>query len=68
VAFLSLEEVRSLILRPLEERGVEGPKRVVDHLVEAELRGHSSHGLQRLIPLVRGLDRGTISPRLRAVT
>lgn len=68
MAFLSLEEVRSLILRPLEERGVEGAERVVDHLVEAELRGHSSHGLQRLIPLVRGLDRGTISPRLSAVT
>lgn len=34
-----------------------------EHLVEAELRGHPSHGLRRLVMLVRRIEAGLIDPR-----
>ncbi|QGA68586.1 Ldh family oxidoreductase [Sulfolobus sp. E11-6] len=58
-------ELRNLIIKILNERDVESCEIIADHLVEAELRGHSSHGVQRLIPLVKGIELGTIRRRLR---
>lgn len=51
---VSAEELKSIIVEILNEREVEGSEVIADHMVEAELRGHSSHGVQRLIPLVKG--------------
>jgi len=62
---VSAEELKSIIVEILDEREVEGSEVIADHMVEAELRGHSSHGVQRLIPLVKGVELGTISRRLQ---
>lgn len=59
------DELRGLIIEILKEREIEDSDVIADHFVEAELRGHSSHGIQRLIPLVKGIELGTISKRLR---
>ncbi len=48
----------------LDRRGVQGSEVVVDHFIEAEMKGHSSHGVQRMIPLLRGLDMGTVKRAL----
>ncbi|MFG1391122.1 MAG: Ldh family oxidoreductase [Acidiplasma aeolicum] len=61
---ISENGLRKIIIEILDKRGVEGSEIIADHFVEAELRGHSSHGLQRLIPLVNGLDLGTIKNKL----
>ncbi|AGJ61933.1 Ldh family oxidoreductase [Saccharolobus islandicus] len=59
------DELKGLIIEILKEREVEDSDVIADHFVEAELRGHSSHGIQRLVPLVKGIELGTISKRLR---
>ncbi|WP_149564567.1 Ldh family oxidoreductase [Sulfuracidifex tepidarius] len=56
--------MRQFLLELLEKRGVQGSEVVVDHFLEAEIKGHSSHGIQRMIPLLRGLDAGTIKSHL----
>jgi len=48
------------MLDSLKRRGVQGADVIVNHFLEAELKGHSSHGVQRMIPLLKGLDVGTI--------
>jgi len=58
------EQLKELVIEILEKRGVEGKEIIADHFVEAELRGHSSHGVQRLLPLVKGIELGTIRKRL----
>src|SRR3978361_663084 len=35
---------------------------VADHLVEANLRGHDSHGVGMLVAYVRDLENGTLKP------
>jgi len=58
------DKLKELAIEMLEKRGVEGKEIIADHFVEAELRGHSSHGVQRLLPLVKGVELGTIRKRL----
>ncbi|MFP3347116.1 MAG: Ldh family oxidoreductase [Sulfolobaceae archaeon] len=58
------KDLESLMVSILEKRGVENPHIIAGHFIEAELRGHSSHGVQRLIPLVKGLDLGTIKKKV----
>jgi len=58
------EQLKELVIEILEKREVEGKEIIADHFVEAELRGHSSHGVQRLLPLVKGVELGTIRKRL----
>jgi len=58
------EQLKELVIEILEKRGVEGKEIIAEHFVEAELRGHSSHGVQRLLPLVKGVELGTIRKRL----
>ncbi len=58
------ERLKDLVLEVLEKRGVECSDVIADHFVEAELRGHSSHGVQRVIPLVKGVELGTIRREL----
>ncbi|WP_181708554.1 Ldh family oxidoreductase [Chthonobacter rhizosphaerae] len=57
-------EARDLAVRLLRQRGV--PDRAAsiqaDVLVEAELRGHPSHGLQRLPRLLLRIERGLADP------
>lgn len=57
---ISVKDARNLLLEILEKREIEGKEVIVDHFIEAELRGHSSHGIQRIIPLVKGVELNTI--------
>lgn len=61
---LQIEDLKNLLIEILEKREVEGKEVVVEHFIEAELRGHSSHGIQRIIPLVRGIELKTIKTKL----
>ena len=61
---ISADKLKELVIEILEKRGVEGKEIIADHFVEAELRGHSSHGVQRLLPLVKGIELGTIRRKL----
>ncbi len=54
------QELEDLVREILERRGVADSETISRHFVEAELRGHSSHGVQRLVPLVKGVELGTI--------
>ncbi|MFQ6121510.1 MAG: Ldh family oxidoreductase [Dehalococcoidales bacterium] len=36
---------------------------VADHLVEANLRGRDSHGIMRLLGIMKGIEKNTINPR-----
>lgn len=62
-------DARSLAVRLLRQRCV--PERAAeiqaDVLVEAELRGHPSHGLQRLPRLLLRLERGLADPVMDGV-
>ncbi len=58
-------ELKEIIKEILDERGVECSSIIADHFTEAELRGHSSHGVQRIIPLVKGIELGTIEKKLK---
>ncbi|QKR00195.1 Ldh family oxidoreductase [Metallosphaera tengchongensis] len=57
-------ELKDTVMEILNKRNVESADVIADHMVEAELRGHSSHGVQRLIPLVKGVELGTIRSKL----
>nr|WP_252896875.1 Ldh family oxidoreductase [Metallosphaera hakonensis] len=57
---VSVDDLKSIISEILDLRRVYGKEIIIDHLIEAELRGHSSHGIQRLIPLIKGIELGTI--------
>lgn len=59
---VTVDEASDVALGLLMEAGVpEGHARVqADVLVEAELRGHASHGLQRLPRLLKRIDRGLV--------
>ncbi|BDC19544.1 Ldh family oxidoreductase [Acidianus sp. HS-5] len=59
-----VNDLKEIIRKIMEERGVEYSNVIADHFTEAELRGHSSHGVQRVIPLVKGVELGTIEKRL----
>ena len=61
---IRIEEVKGVLDRAFKRRGVEDHGVLIEHFIEAELRGHSSHGLQRVIPLLKGLDLGTIKPTI----
>ncbi|EZQ11371.1 lactate dehydrogenase [Candidatus Acidianus copahuensis] len=61
---VSLDEVKNLLDELFSSRGVENYEIITLHFLEAELRGHSSHGLQRVIPLIKGIDLGTINRKL----
>jgi len=61
---LSAEEAVALTAEVLESAGA-GPavaRLQAEHLVEAELRGHASHGLRRLPVLVERIRAGLIEP------
>ncbi|WOE49959.1 Ldh family oxidoreductase [Sulfuracidifex metallicus] len=57
---VKIDELKGIMLDSLKRRGVQGADVIVNHFLEAELKGHSSHGVQRMIPLLKGLDVGTI--------
>lgn len=59
---VTASEERQLIVAVLAAHGAEGEAAgaQADHLVEGDLRGHPSHGLQRLPVLAGRLDRGLI--------
>jgi LDH2 family malate/lactate/ureidoglycolate dehydrogenase len=58
------DTARSLTIGLLRQRGASQDNACsqADLLVEAELRGHPSHGLQRLPRLLARVDRGLIDP------
>lgn len=62
---VSEPEARDLAVRLLRSRGVPTPSAEIqaDIYVEAELRGHPSHGLQRLPRLLARIERGLADPR-----
>jgi LDH2 family malate/lactate/ureidoglycolate dehydrogenase len=59
------DTARALAIDLLKQRGAseDNARSQADLLVEAELRGHPSHGLQRLPRLLARVDRGLINPR-----
>ncbi len=61
----SADRLTSWVAGSLEDLGVPLPDAqvVAESLVEAELEGHSSHGLIRLPLLLRRLQQGMIQPR-----
>ncbi len=62
---VSLAEQKRLLVDVLEGRGV-GPGDAdaqADVLCEGDLRGHPSHGLQRIFRIVERLDAGLIDPQ-----
>jgi L-2-hydroxycarboxylate dehydrogenase (NAD+) len=66
---ISADEARQLALEVLQAAGVpdEAASTQVDLLVEAELRGRASHGLQRLPIVVERIRAGLSDPRSRGV-
>ncbi len=63
----SVDELRSLAEALLRQRGVpaDGARLQADLLIEAELRGHPSHGLQRLPRLIARIGNGVASATAR---
>ncbi|WP_148691975.1 Ldh family oxidoreductase [Acidianus manzaensis] len=61
---IKVDDLKNLLLELLEKRDIEGKEIIVDHFIEAELRGHSSHGVQRIIPLIKGIELNTIRRRV----
>lgn len=61
---IPVNELKEIIIHILDKRGVEDSSVIAEHFIEAELRGHSSHGVQRVIPLVKGIELGTIERKL----
>ena len=61
---ISVVEVRQLITDVLRSMGATPRTAAVqaEHLVEGDLRGHPSHGLQRLPMIVRRIRNGMIDP------
>jgi LDH2 family malate/lactate/ureidoglycolate dehydrogenase len=57
---VNVEEVRKALDELFSSREIEDKDVLIDHFLEAELRGKSSHGLLRVIPLIKGVDIGTI--------
>lgn len=62
---IGADTARSLAVDLLRQRDASARNALLqaDQLVEAELRGHPSHGLQRLPRLLARIDRGLADPR-----
>lgn len=61
---IGVNELKNLLLEILELRGIEKKEVIANHFIEAELRGHSSHGVQRIVPLIKGVELGNIRTKL----
>jgi uncharacterized oxidoreductase len=63
------DRLRALAARVLVAAGAEeeGARIVADHLVDANLSGHDSHGIGMLPQYVRAIARGLLDPRAHAV-
>jgi hypothetical protein len=61
---LSAEQERSLIVEALRKLGISQPDATstADVLVEADLRGHGSHGLGRLRLVIERIQDGSVDP------
>jgi LDH2 family malate/lactate/ureidoglycolate dehydrogenase len=61
---LSAEQERSLIVEALLKLGIRQPdaESTADVLVEADLRGHASHGLGRLRLVIERIQDGSVDP------
>lgn len=64
---IAVPEVQSLIRSLLEQAGVPPSHALLqcENFLEAELRGHPSHGLQRLPRLLSRIERGLADPEAR---
>ena len=64
---VAAEDARAFVGRAARSAGMPDPDvaRFVDGLVEADLRGHRSHGVVRVPPYVRALRAGVVNPRPR---
>nr|WP_240931164.1 Ldh family oxidoreductase [Acidianus sulfidivorans] len=62
---ISVDDLKALLLDLLEKREIEGKEIIADHFIEAELRGHSSHGVQRIVPLIKGVELNTIRKKVK---
>lgn len=66
-----VEEVERALVAVLRGRGVPSPdaRAVAAHLVEGSLRGYERHGVDRILEIVDGLERGTLraEPQLQVV-
>lgn len=64
---VTVEDARAFVARAARFAGMSGEDvaRFVDGLVEADLRGHWSHGVVRVPPYVRALAAGVVNPAPR---
>lgn len=65
----SADQLRQIAVASLEQRGAprHNAQLQAELLVEAELRGLSSHGLQRLPTLLKRIERGLADPRASGI-
>ena len=58
------EDLRTFAFNLLNKKGMQSDmaQTVADVLLEGDLLGHTTHGLQLLKPYLRELDRGTLTP------
>jgi len=61
---VTVTELKEKAIRILTSAGVSenDATLVADHLVEANLRGRDSHGISRILGIVKGIDKNTINP------
>lgn len=62
---VSVDELRDLVMRILDRLGVpaEAARQQAEVWLEGDLRGHPSHGVQRLLVLASRLRRGLADPK-----
>jgi L-2-hydroxycarboxylate dehydrogenase (NAD+) len=61
---VTASELKEKAIRILTSAGVseDDAALVADHLVEANLRGRDSHGISRLLGIMKGIEKKTINP------
>jgi len=65
VKVVTAQELKDTATKILTSAGVTGSEAtlVADHLAEANLKGRDSHGISRLVRLIKGIEKKSINPR-----
>ena len=63
-------DLHGIALRVFEAAGSEAEEAriIADHLIEANLRGHDSHGVGMIPSYLRNLGNGTVVPTARGAS
>jgi len=64
---VTAQQLRETAVKILRSKGASenDAALVADHLVEANLRGRDSHGISRLLGIMKGIEKKTINPRTK---